>query len=50
MLQIIRESGRLNVGYYKFEIDDNKGASFKMKFDLYENENVSVRDSEEEFT
>ncbi|CAB4033537.1 transformation transcription domain-associated, partial [Paramuricea clavata] len=24
MLQIIRASGRLNVGYYKFEIDDNK--------------------------
>ena len=30
MLQIIRESGRLNVGYYKFEIDDNKG-----KYEMY---------------
>ena len=30
MLQIIRESGRLNVGYYKFEIDDNKG-----KYQMY---------------
>jgi hypothetical protein len=27
MLQIVRNSGRLNVGYYKFEIDDNKGNS-----------------------
>lgn len=25
MLQIIRDNGRLNVTYYKFEIDESKG-------------------------
>ena len=25
MLQIIRETGRLTIAYYKFEIEENKG-------------------------
>lgn len=30
MLQIIRDNGRLNVTYYKFEIDESKGELLRL--------------------